>query len=55
MGDIRTNVLVRIVAGVAQVAFGLLLVWLCRRFIDHAVWQGNVVGEVLLLVGVLAI
>lgn len=55
MGDIRTNVLVRIVAGVAQVAFGLLLVWLCRRFIDHAVWQGNVVGEALLLVGVLAI
>ena len=54
MGYIRFNVLARIVAGVAQVGFGLLLVWLCRRFIDYAVWQGDVVGEALILVFVLA-
>ena len=54
MGYIRFNVLARIVAGVAQVGFGLLLVWLCRRFIDYAVWQGAVVGEALILVFVLA-
>ena len=47
---IRVNVAVRIVAGILQVALGLLLVWLCRRFIDYAVWQDNVVEEVSLLV-----
>ena len=50
---IRVNVTVRIVAGIVQVALGLLLVWLCRRFIDYAVWQDNVVEEVSLLVGAL--
>ena len=50
---IRVNVAVRIVAGILQVALGLLLVWLCRRFIDYAVWQDNVVEEVSLLVGAL--
>lgn len=54
MGYIRFNVLARIVAGVAQVGFGLLLVWLCRRFIDYAVWQGDVMSEALILVFVLA-
>ena len=50
---IRVNVAVRILAGIVQVALGLLLVWLCRRFIDYAVWQDNVVEEVSLLVGAL--
>ena len=50
---IRVNVAVRIVAGILQVALGLLLVWLCRRFIDYAVWQDNIVEEVSLLVGAL--
>ena len=50
---IRVNVAIRIVAGIVQVALGLLLVWLCRRFIDYAVWQDNVVEEVSLLVGAL--
>ena len=50
---IRVNVAVRIVAGIVQVALGLLLVWLCRRFIDYAVWQDNIVEEVSLLVGAL--
>ena len=47
---IRVNVAVRIVAGIVQVALGLLLVWLCRRFIDYAVWQDNVVEELAILV-----
>lgn len=50
---IRVNVAIRIAAGIVQVALGLLLVWLCRRFIDYAVWQDNVVEEVSLLVGAL--
>ena len=31
---IRWNMLVRIVAGIGRVAFGLLMVWLCKQFID---------------------
>ncbi|MGN1245938.1 MAG: ATP-binding cassette domain-containing protein [Muribaculaceae bacterium] len=45
---------VRTVTGVAQVGFGLLLVWLCRRFIDYAVWNDNVIVEALLIFAVLA-
>lgn len=33
--------LVRIVAGVGRVAFGLLMVWLCKRFIDVTIRTGS--------------
>ena len=41
MRGIRGNTLVRILAGIAQVALGLLMVWLCRRFIDVTIRTGS--------------
>ena len=38
---IRLNTAVRIVAGTAQVALGLIMVWLCRRFIDETIRTGT--------------
>ena len=36
LSAIKSNVIARIIIGIAQAAFGLLLVWLSRRFIDCA-------------------
>ena len=55
MYSIKTKILVRIVAGLGQVALGLLLVWLCRRFIDVVIWRGDILHETLVLFGVIAI
>lgn len=52
---IRTRILLRIIAGLAQVGIGLLLVWLCRRFIDYVIWRGDMLRESLLLFGVIAV
>ncbi len=41
MQGIRWNTLVRIVVGIAQVALGLLMVWLSRRFIDETIRTGT--------------
>ncbi|MBO4560874.1 MAG: ABC transporter ATP-binding protein, partial [Bacteroidaceae bacterium] len=38
---IRWNTAVRIVTGTAQVALGLLMVWLSRRFIDETIRTGS--------------
>ena len=38
---IRWNTAVRIVAGTAQVALGLMMVWLSRRFIDETIHTGS--------------
>ncbi len=38
---IRWNTAVRIVAGTAQVALGLMMVWLSRRFIDETIRTGT--------------
>ena len=38
---IRWNTAVRIVAGTSQVALGLMMVWLCRRFIDETIRTGS--------------
>jgi len=38
---IRLNTLVRILAGIGQVGLGLLMVWLCREFIDNTVMHGT--------------
>ncbi len=54
MRGIRFNTAVRIVAGIGQVALGLLMVWLCKRFIDETVMQGStteIATMVLALVG----
>ena len=55
LSAIKSNVAARIIIGIAQAAFGLLLVWLSRRLTDYAVWSENVYTEILLLFGVLAI
>ena len=50
---IRFNTVVRIVTGIGQVAFGLLMVWLSRKFIDDTIRTGtadDVLRMVLLLV-----
>ena len=53
MRGIRWNTLVRIVVGVAQVALGLLMVWLCRHFIDETIRTGtrsDIIWMIVLLV-----
>ena len=50
---IRFNTVVRIVTGIGQVALGLLMVWLSRKFIDETIRTGtadDVLRMVLLLV-----
>ena len=54
--NIRWNMAVRIVAGVARVALGLCMVWLCKRFIDVTIRTGttsNIIRMVAALVGVI--
>ena len=41
MEGIRWNTLVRVLAGVAQVGLGLLMVWLSKRFIDVTIRTGT--------------
>ena len=41
MDGIRWNTLIRIVAGVVGVGLGLLMVWLCRHFIDVTIHTGT--------------
>ena len=54
--NIRWNMAVRIVAGVARVALGLCMVWLCKRFIDVTIRTGttsDIIRMVAALVGVI--
>ena len=55
MKIVKAQVLIRIVAGLTQVGFGLLLVWLCRRFIDYVIWKGDIVKETIVLFAVIAV
>ena len=38
---IRWNMLVRIIVGIGRVLLGLLMVWLCKQFIDVTIWKGS--------------
>lgn len=49
MSAVRGRLLLRIIAGLLQVALGLWLVWLCRRFIDVVIWRGDVLRETIVL------
>ena len=49
---IRLNMLVRIVAGIGRVSFGLLMVWLCKRFIDVTIRTGTS-DDILLMIAAL--
>ncbi len=52
---LKANMAVRIVAGVAQVGCGLLLVVLCRHFIDRGIWQAGVAKEIMAIFAVLVV
>ena len=41
MRGIKWNTLIRILIGITQVGLGLLMVWLCRRFIDVTIRTGT--------------
>ena len=41
MRGIRLNTVVRILAGIGQVGLGLLMVWLCKQFIDVTIKTGT--------------
>ena len=47
---IRLNSLVRIFVGIVRVALGLLMVWLCKRFIDVSIRSGSS-QDILLMIG----
>jgi len=49
---IRLNMLIRILAGIGRVALGLLMVWLCKRFIDITIHTGTN-EDILLMIGAL--
>ena len=51
---IRLNMLVRIIAGIGRVAFGLLMVWLCKRFIDVTIRIGTT-DDILVMIAALVI
>ena len=52
---IRPNMLVRIVAGIGRVALGLLMVWLCKRFIDVTIVEGSQRDIVLMIAALVAV
>ena len=49
---IRLNSLVRIFVGIVRVALGLLMVWLCKRFIDVSIRSGSS-QDIWLMIGLL--
>ena len=51
---IRLSMLVRIVAGIGRVGFGLLMVWLCKQFIDVTIRTGTTDDILLMIVALVA-
>ena len=49
---IRLNMLIRILAGIGRVLLGLLMVWLCKRFIDVTIHTGTE-EDILFMIGAL--
>ena len=52
---IRLNMLVRIVAGIGRVVFGLLMVYLCKRFIDVTIRTGTTDDILLMIVALVTV
>ena len=52
---IRGDMLARIVAGVGRVSLGLLMVWLCKRFIDVTIRQGTTNDIILMIIALVAV
>ncbi len=55
MQGIRWNTLWRILIGITQVGLGLLMVWLCRRFIDVTIRTGTDQDIVLMIVALVVV
>lgn len=47
--------LIRIAAGIGRVSLGLLMVWLCKRFIDVTIRQGTTDDIILMIVALVAV
>lgn len=54
MAGIRLNTVVRILAGIGQVGLGLLMVWLCKRFIDETVMEGSATDIIIMVLWLVA-
>ena len=52
---IRLDMLFRIAAGIGRVSLGLLMVWLCKRFIDVTIRQGTTEDIILMIVALVAV
>ena len=52
---IRLGMLLRIVAGIGRVSLGLLMVWLCKRFIDVTILQGTADDIIWMIVALVAV
>lgn len=50
MDGIKWNTLIRIIAGILRVGCGLLMVWLCRSFIDRTIRTGSTHDIVMMVV-----
>ena len=55
MQGIRWNTLWRILIGITQVVLGLLMVWLCRRFIDVTIRTGTDQDIVMMIVALVVV
>ena len=52
---IRLDMLIRIVAGIGRVSLGLMMVWLCKRFIDVTIRQGTSDDIILMIISLVAV
>jgi len=52
---IRGDMLERIGAGIGRVSLGLLMVWLCKRFIDVTIRQGTTNDIILMILALVAV
>lgn len=47
--------LIRVAAGIGRVSLGLLMVWLCKRFIDVTIRQGTTNDIILMIIALVAV
>ena len=52
---IRLDMLFRIAAGIGRVSLGLLMVWLCKRFIDVTIRQGTTDDILVMIIALVAV
>ena len=52
---IRGDMLIRVAAGIGRVSLGLLMVWLCKRFIDVTIRQGTTEDIIVMIIALVAV